>query len=861
MKIEYACLHGYKRLQNSHIKELECEFPNPVQIIVGSNSSGKTSLIRELSPLPSVRTDYEKDGYKELHISHDNHSYVLKSDFSNRTSPHSFMVDDIELNVGHTSQVQEELVVKHFGFTPAVRDLVYGKTKMCSMTPVNRKNMFLNLNPMDLTLILSAFKTSYAIFKDSKANVNLLNQRKASLEAAMIPEDVLATHIKTKNELESELLELEKTQYLIANYLTSVKSECADDIIYYNNCITAGTEVVPKDTIVATCRAITARTPTYTEVSRTQYVEDRAKYTADIAQLSNSLVTITSEISQLNTEIDEYRQHIAKLSVATPDKLQSELEALDAKIASYKNLPVTPLTQEQLSVSSSILDTVSKMLEYWHDLHIRDFDQEDILNGIVKLEQVSDQLKLLQDRAATIYARQQELAKDIEQNLSKANIPPTCNNTECGLRKLFTKRYEEAKTKLAQVTREYADITTTITEVTTIHTTLVDKYAVHKQYDTPKKFTVLVTTINKLLPVSANWSEEVVAKELNDTFKILHHLTTLIESSVNYYAQQEYVKLRQIKDAELQATLKSAASVDTEFLQQQIKNKQEQVIAKRNEYAKISKQIAKLRTHIEVIDRYRQDRELLTQLTAQLERGERALVTHATITHWENEHEKLVARRKAIHTKLGELSALVKEQEVIKRTYESETIALLAEVKKKMELHEAINSALSPNSGLVHKSMVNYLNAMVEHVNYFIDELWSFKLQMMPLDIAKPLTYQFPICIGEEVASDINHLSDGQTEIVDFTWCLAILLQLKMLNRIPLYADELGRACDLTHRNRILAFLNSLVDNQLVEQVFLINHYAALQDGFTNSDIICLNEENLGELPTEVNSHCKFVKF
>ena len=128
MKINYVLLKGFKRFNNSRISEFEAEFESPIQVIVGSNSSGKSSLLKELSPLPSIRTDYEKDGLKELHITHDNHSFVLKTDFSNRVSPHSFKMDGVELNDGHTSDVQEELSIKHFGFTPAIRNLVYSIT-------------------------------------------------------------------------------------------------------------------------------------------------------------------------------------------------------------------------------------------------------------------------------------------------------------------------------------------------------------------------------------------------------------------------------------------------------------------------------------------------------------------------------------------------------------------------------------------------------------------------------------------------------------------------------------------------------------------------------------------------------------
>ena len=85
------------------------------------------------------------------------------------------------------------------------------------------------------------------------------------------------------------------------------------------------------------------------------------------------------------------------------------------------------------------------------------------------------------------------------------------------------------------------------------------------------------------------------------------------------------------------------------------------------------------------------------------------------------------------------------------------------------------------------------------------------------------------------------------------------LLQMKLLDKIPFFADETGRALDANHRNALLKFLGSLIDNKLIEQLFIVNHYAVFTDGFRESDVICLSRDQMSDLPGNTNEYVKIV--
>ena len=149
MKILSARFRGFKRFRQTGIKDAIFRFIEPVQIVAGSNGSGKSSVLRELSPLPSVRTDFLPEiGLKELHIDHKGHQFMVKSDFRYKNGAHSFVIDGKELNTSGTTDVQTELVEKYFGITDKIRDLIYQKIQICNLTKANRKTFFLNTNPL-----------------------------------------------------------------------------------------------------------------------------------------------------------------------------------------------------------------------------------------------------------------------------------------------------------------------------------------------------------------------------------------------------------------------------------------------------------------------------------------------------------------------------------------------------------------------------------------------------------------------------------------------------------------------------------------------------------------------------------------
>ena len=79
MRIIELVLFNYKRFSLNNIKEFTYRPQMKAQLILGTNGSGKSSLLSELSPLPSRSKDFFDDGYKLIKIEHRGNLYILKS--------------------------------------------------------------------------------------------------------------------------------------------------------------------------------------------------------------------------------------------------------------------------------------------------------------------------------------------------------------------------------------------------------------------------------------------------------------------------------------------------------------------------------------------------------------------------------------------------------------------------------------------------------------------------------------------------------------------------------------------------------------------------------------------------------------
>ncbi len=202
MRIIDIELYLAKRLLVRNIKLFKASFSSLYQIILGTNGSGKSYLVSELSPLPAVSKMFEKGGYKKITIEDGGSTFVLTNKFDSGSGVHSFVKDGVDLNENGTATIQRELVAKYFkGLTPELFNvLTYRKfSRFTEMDSNKRRSYLMLMSGIDLDWAMNVYQALRTRARDASGHVKRLNQKlSAEVQVSIDDEDVEKMELRLK---------------------------------------------------------------------------------------------------------------------------------------------------------------------------------------------------------------------------------------------------------------------------------------------------------------------------------------------------------------------------------------------------------------------------------------------------------------------------------------------------------------------------------------------------------------------------------------------------------------------------------------------------------------------------------------
>lgn len=845
MRIIEIELFRYKPFLVNEVETLYMEMPCDIQNIIGTNGCGKTSLLRELNPRPATRTDYGEDGFKKITILHGNNRFILTSDFSNSSSPHSFLKDDEELNLSGTTDVQNELVISHLGYTSQIHNIVYGVFPLSRMQVGVRKNYLLSTHPCQMKLILDKHKKVNSALRACRDNLSMLHERRATLASQLIDDFIKETLVQEQTELSHQLGTVVEATHRLNNQKTNIQKEL--------NGMT-----LPETT--EDLKKIISLKPNYVQyhlIPRDIPIEICKNTTAnELSAISIKLENIQTRIRDLILEIDKYEQHVKQ------NDAKGAIDLIEASITTLtQDIKLLESQSIQNPFDHYVLEKIPEHINYLTDL-ISFFigysepipSMKDIYNLREKLTKLKEQKYFIEQEELSLLNQLEIHEKTLHETFIK-NIPQSC--CDCILFQNYKNNLNSAQAKYDIVDIKLKQVQLKKKRISFIFENRFTQLSLYEK------------AVPQLQKISDFFNENkyllIPLKDI-DLLQILRKNPSIILVKIqnHFNLSQMFYDLKSKKETLnkliLEHTkLKTPSEFGQQFLEQMLREKHQELEQIRNEYNIQDKLRINKNNFLKLLNNYEQD---LTLVKRTLEASKTLEIFKVL------EHEKEICDLYITHlnkikleivSRLTEIDKTLREQDAIMARYRDEVMENIEKISIQEKEYTEIEKALSPTSGIPHKYMVQFLNDLFTDANIFISEVFSIPFEFILLDENKTLDYKFKMQVGEVIVPDISECSDAQMEMANFAFNLALSITREQ-SQYPLALDEVGRSFDQYHKQKLVEFLKTIVDDGFVSQLFLINHHAIISAGLLNSDCVVLNDSNI-VVPEIYNEHVRIEKY
>ena len=792
MQITYILLKNFKRFPLLDVEIFEHEFKSKLTMITGSNGAGKSSLFNELTPLPSDKANFNKGGYKEIHIRVRTSEYKLISDFRDGTKFH-FIVDGEERNLSHNVTTQRELVLAHFNITPAIHELLVGGEVFTTMSLLSRKKLFAAITHLNIDKVLEGYNSLREELKNNelilKTQTSLLQSEEQKLLDKTRLDSMKETQVRTKEFIDF-LLDMRTALH---RYTT--QSDPDQVYIHHKTLLSKIKETASKNYLRLTAypkRDIERLRLQYTTAlnlvnyqlqglySSLEKKQDEIKALglskqSSISDLQQRQAELLSAISQINSKLgflkdtevpfEQIKSDIYKLTVSLPDILP--------------NLPTNPLVDGKRKFSK---DNYETLLE---------------------------NKRILLERLTTLSSQELQLTKEL-QELSSTHDDVSCPNCQHtwspkDIPALLTK----TKQKLQVALTEKVDVQTRLSTNTKDLEEIVDYFTQYKQYAS------LRNTTKDTLKVM--WSY-IDGNEMVFTApsSVLYAVERCNVDAMSIETRNQYQKeLAQI-ETDLQ-TLSSVKDLSLASVEEQTQELTATIADCQRHKSDLQEQLAELNRAASVHSYLDKLQNALNGSLSDLFSVNLSTCVSDILIAIESDLSKQKVILIETENELHRYNSIQYTIEKYKKTIE--------DVQTNIKVLNVVLDELSPKNGLIAKSVSSFLNIIITNINKTIAGLWGYKMILKPINVeADALNYKFKVEVEDKLEiQDISLASKGMQEAINLSFKL-ILYKLLGLEGTPLYLDELASHMDKNHTTNVVSLIHQLSLSEKYSQIFIVSH-------------------------------------
>lgn len=819
MKITSLEVNGFQRFVLTQIQALRAEFTQPLQVIIGTNGSGKSSILELLTGDAALSDYFIKGGQGRLKktIVHQGHEYVMEATFDGGQR-HFFSKDGVVLNDWGTLLVQKDLVKQEFGLTPSVVCLLQGKEKFTSMGPLRRKEWFIQLCEANYDYAMRVYTRCKELLRDTEGALKNTKKRLAAEQAGILkPEEEKALTLEVEN-----LHQLVESLQEIRIPLERDPGDVIDDV--YQNTKQLN-DVADK---LKALQAKVKQTGYWTE-SQADAVLERFK--SDYRVCTALLQAAAKEHTDNADKIALLQQAEAK-TISTLQEEQKELIAQIATLMDTLLVPALPQPEQAQQVWQTLTGTLIDVFTNIKPNPNKKYSSQAQQMASQRRASLQSQLTACSEESVKLKVQIEHLERH------KDNPDLTCPKCD----HQFSAKYNPAdyavlKDRLRLLQETTAQHQEKLKEVEAY---LVD-CAEYAQYY--RQYSNAVISAPVLDPY---WKECFSVARLYDEPNSLVTVVNQVAADLKTQTYVNELRIQLTQKTELIQKLSRLDTADLQLLQDRQKLLQDTIekhtsrlsvnISRGKYYAGIKQQAKSVAQLLEASNTLC---EKATHLKTQYFEATRRVAFNAFL----REAQSLLAR------KVSALRENEKTQAVI-----SDLTRNIVSLEAEIDAYSAMVASLCPNKGLIAKGLYGFLENFISDMNATIAAVWTYELRLGLPDAENgvELNYKFPVTIkGEKGPKDAKECSEGQCDIINFAFMFVARNYLGMQD-YPLILDELGRTFDAAHKDNLVAFLKQVLEMS-THQIFMVSHDFRAYSSMP-AEYMVLSTDNV-LLPHSYNKH------
>lgn len=791
MKIKKLILKDYNLLFLNNIEEIIFSPTKKINLILGTNGSGKSSLLKELSPLVFDKKHFGEKGYKEIHIEHNNKMYII----SQEGNKCSFKENNVELNVSGTRKVQSTIIKEKLKYDFEYHKLFLGLSNFTSMSPTERKEWLIRLSNVNYDYSLAYFKRLLSRDRDIRGTIKILNSKLMEDKVNLLTDEI---KLKYKEDLKavSSLIDimLENKEKIAFN--NNDYNKMLESMILVNNSLISkiSTDIVLKDIDF-----------------------ELSKVTNNIEHLEKDNEI---KIKQLH-EAKQFKDNNSAVEKSLQDGLlknKNDIEKLSSKLRlSYVTLSNT-----------SIINTISLIKEKMFNI-LSDISTLNVNLSLEEAVDLSKNILTLENFKSATEIKILNLENELKISRDKKDESVTCNKCDHVFNPYYT--IEKEKELILSIEKNRSLLTEATNKLKTL-SELNNNYLNKQNLIT--EFYSLFSGNNFLsgyiTEIIANFNIQTasmqILKELDYEFNILEEYYNKI-----FILEEDSRKIKEELDKiKLFTNLRKDNNLDYDKLNTEVSNNNQTLIS-------LKKYLSSLNND-KII---KQNLKTLSLKYISLLKSQEESLDNEIKKEKNNLLEDVITQCRTIKF---DLEDKIKKSDLLEdrlKVLENDIKVL----ENKSRLLKVAIDALSPNGGLIADSILSFIKTLVSDMNYIINSIWSYDLEVKSCDLENgDLDYKFPVISDSRgYTDDVGNTSSSMKEVIDLAFKI-IAMKYSDMEDYPLFLDEFGRTMDMSHRVKAYTAIDNVASN-IFSQVFIVSHFSGVYNRFSDSDTIVLDSKNI----------------